>query len=135
MAAAPLDGRSLLGLIRGEEPGWTADRVRLSELGKECGHYASVQQGKWTYTEWYEGKPPKCETVGRELYDLARDPHQLDNLLGIAATDSQPGRQVAQADRLAGVLERMRECNGVTGPRRDGGPVLSACAATGANRR
>ncbi len=109
-----MDGRSLLGLMRGDDVGWPAERPRLSELGKECGRYASAQRGEWMYTEWYEGVPPRCETIGRELYDLRHDPHQLDNLLGIPASRSDPAVQ-ARATRLATLLTRLRECNGIAG--------------------
>jgi hypothetical protein len=66
------------------------------------------------YTEWYAGKPPRCRSDGRELYDLRSDPHQLDNLLGIPGTRSDPG-VVAEAERMGALLTRMRECNGVAG--------------------
>jgi arylsulfatase A-like enzyme len=109
-----MDGRSLLDLVRGDDPTWPRDRARLSELGKGCGTYASVERGDWMYSEWYEGEPPDCETIGVELYDLAADPHQLDNLLGIPETRSQPDVK-AKAEQMAALLEEMRQCNGIEG--------------------
>ena len=110
-----MDGRSLLGLMRGDDPEWPRDRVRLSELGKDCGVYASVQRGELLYTEWYDdGTPPDCGVIGAELYDLGQDPHQLHNLLGITATGSNPDLE-AEERRMSGILARMQRCNGVAG--------------------
>ena len=110
-----MDGRSLLGLMRGDDPEWPRDRARLSELGKDCGVYASVQRGEWRYSEWYDnGIPPDCGVIGAELYDLGEDSHQLDNLLGIPATASKANVE-AQQERMSALLARMQKCNGVAG--------------------
>ncbi|MGI9019766.1 MAG: sulfatase family protein [Solirubrobacterales bacterium] len=110
-----LDGRSLVGLLRGEKGSWPHNRVRLSEVGKDCGNYASVRRGDWMYTEWYDqGVPPDCGVIGTELYDLGRDPHQLDNLLGIQATRDRPG-VLARQGRMSALLSRMQTCQGIAG--------------------
>ena len=109
-----MDGRSILGLLRGERSGWPAARPLLFELGKDCGRFASALAGSWQYTEWYRGAPPDCELDGRELYDLRRDPHQLENLLGDPATRSR-GRVRANKEEMAALLAELRECSGIEG--------------------
>jgi len=109
-----MDGRSLLDLIRGDDREWPEDRPLLFELGDRCGNFATVRRGDWMYTEFYEGDPPDCTMNGRELYDLKRDPHQLENLLGDSTTRSAPGVK-AHKDEMAALLAELKECNGIDG--------------------
>ena len=39
----------------------------------------SLRNERWRYTEWLQGK------AGRELYDHARDPNEVNNLAGSEA--------------------------------------------------
>jgi arylsulfatase A-like enzyme len=88
------DGRSLLPLMHG-----TADRLGRDFVYEEMLHgaldYRGGRTGRpgwygirttlrysnrlWIYTEYQRGRRPRPD---RELYDLAKDPHQLENLAG-----------------------------------------------------
>jgi len=109
-----MDGRSLVGLMRGERRGWPRPRARLTEAGGNCGRYASVDRGRWLYAERFGGKPPDCRTTGTELYDLEADPRQLENLLGMPGTRSRPDVE-AKAQEMAALLGELRECSGIRG--------------------
>ena len=108
-----MDGRSLLGLIRGDDANWPASRPVLLELGDRCGNFASLRNERWMYTEFYDGDPPDCVLAGREMYDLRSDPHQLESRLG-PATRFAPGVQERESE-LAARLAELRECSGVEG--------------------
>ena len=109
-----MDGRSLVGLMRGERQRWPRARARLTEAGGNCGRYAAVDRGRWLYAQRFGGKPPDCRTTATELYDLEADPRQLDNLLGIPETRSRPGVE-AKAQEMASLLAELRECSGIRG--------------------
>ena len=64
--AHPLDGRSLVGLWRGEE------REHPPALTVEGPGNAAVRTDRWRYIEYADGST--------ELYDHARDPAELENL-------------------------------------------------------
>jgi N-acetylglucosamine-6-sulfatase len=84
----PLDGRSLLQLAR--EPWRSPPRALLHETGgrrfvrardqdaagvpevRDIRNYRAIRTERWLYVEYRGGS--------RELYDLARDPHQLRSL-------------------------------------------------------
>jgi N-acetylglucosamine-6-sulfatase len=73
-ASRPVDGRSLLPLLKGEEP----DTWRTAILSESPGSglrpaHRLVRTVDRAFIEWEGGF--------RELYDMAQDPHQLDNLL------------------------------------------------------
>jgi arylsulfatase A-like enzyme len=87
--AAPMDGRSLLPLLRGDGP-WDRRRDFLVEHlagTNPIPTYCAVRSTRWTYVRYTDGE--------EELYDLASDPAQLRNL----TTDP----------RTSAALERMRE--------------------------
>lgn len=101
-ADIPLDGVSLLPALAGLEP---PDRDLLFEgyfsnavtgFATER-HYAAIRDGQWQYTEYRSGES--------ELYDLAADPYQLDNL---AAHPDHAGIE----SRLAVRLEELADCAG-----------------------
>jgi N-acetylglucosamine-6-sulfatase len=78
--------------------------------------YVGLRTQRYKYVEYTDGE--------RELYDLARDPHELDNLAG----------REAQADpallaRLAAVLARLRTCAGASCRAADSIPVRSGLVA------
>jgi N-acetylglucosamine-6-sulfatase len=86
-----LDGSSLLPLAR--DPGALGDRPVLLESDS----WAGLRAGRWSYVE-YPGD-------GAELYDLAHDPYQLENLAG------RPSYRDVR-ETFAGELERLRDCAG-----------------------
>lgn len=118
-----MDGRSLLSLLAGREGGWPRDRPILTELdlgkdqlaegrGISC-HYEGVRQGRWLYVahssvpDLATGQCEETEVI--ELYDRARDPHELENLAA-----GQPGaRAVAAAERLAALTAQLADCAGI----------------------
>jgi arylsulfatase A-like enzyme len=64
----PLDGRSLVPVLD------TPDRtVRDAAFTQAYNGYA-VRTDRWRYIEWAEGRE------GRQLYDLAADPQETQNL-------------------------------------------------------
>lgn len=80
-----LEGRSLLGLIRGQRPAWRdaavsecdyAFRRARQQLGREPGATRAymLRTERWKYIE-YDGFRP-------QLFDLRNDPHELDDLGG-----------------------------------------------------
>ena len=70
-----IDGRSLLSLLRGERPADWPDSVFTEYHGDEFGLYSQrmVRTGRYKYVY----NPPGRD----ELYDLERDPDELQNLI------------------------------------------------------
>ena len=75
-----IQGRSLLPLLRNEEPEWRSDFL--------CEHFfqsrkhrippsEGVRTERWKYIRYFEQQP-----VYEELYDLQNDPMETVNLLG-----------------------------------------------------
>jgi arylsulfatase A-like enzyme len=99
-AGLPQDGRSLVPLLRGE-PGreWRRDFV-VEWLGRDLTStrrgpppYSALRSERFLYVEYTNGWV--------ELYDLAKDPFQLENL----AADPRRGRRVERLhDRLAELI-------------------------------
>jgi arylsulfatase A-like enzyme len=75
----PLDGRSLVPVL--DEPART---VRESAFTQAWDGY-SVRTDRWRYVEWDEGRK------GRQLYDMANDPHEMRDL----ASEPQHSEMVA----------------------------------------
>jgi N-acetylglucosamine-6-sulfatase len=114
-----MDGRSLVGLLGGSEGTFPADRALVTEYdfaGEGSGEdglclYAGVRVTGAIYVEHTLASDPAdgCDpTPERELYDLASDPFELENLAG----DSSAG---GLESALAGRLERLRNCAGIAG--------------------
>jgi arylsulfatase A-like enzyme len=103
----PVDGRSLL------DQSWI--RTRLLTEGQyhpkfEIPAWASLRTGSYQYVEYYG---PDGKTLQfTEGYDLASDPHQLDNLLG----GSLPGIVPPRLSSLGATLAEDRRCAGSTCP-------------------
>ncbi len=119
-----MDGRSLVGLLRGETAGWPADRAIGTELdlqkdqvqpgrGISCS-FEGVRQGRWLYvkhTALPELSTGACEPGDVvELYDHVRDPFELKNL----AAASTPLADRVQA-RLAALSDELADCAGIEG--------------------
>lgn len=108
---ATLDGLSLLPLLRGGDAGGVPERALLVEAadGRPC-PFAAVRTRRRLYAE-HSGSPGEklCRSGGeRELYDLAEDPYQLENLLAGATPDPPAGSE----RRLRRLLSRLRDCAG-----------------------
>jgi len=75
------EGHSLLRLLRGREPStWRKDFLVEHLAGGTSWHvptYCAVRTGRFKYVLY--------RTLEEELYDLARDPHELANLAGSVA--------------------------------------------------
>ncbi len=95
------DGNSLLSFAR--NPNRSSDRALLLESlvrdrSTYYGYpYAAVRSGHLLYVEY--------ETGDEELYNLVRDPHELES---VAGEPDYADRQAA----LAAALERLRDCRG-----------------------
>ncbi|HYG64656.1 MAG TPA: sulfatase/phosphatase domain-containing protein, partial [Thermoanaerobaculia bacterium] len=97
-ASRKLDGRSLIELAQNPDAG--KDRTLLVEgfsRNRNQVTYAGVRTDRWLYVEYQNG--------GRELYDLERDPRQLQS------RHADPALANVRAD-LAGRLGRLRTCAG-----------------------
>jgi arylsulfatase A-like enzyme len=125
-----MDGRSLLGLIRGQAA-WPEDRGIAIEFdaGKRARltlvcRYQGVRTAGDTYIRYTAAADPltgECRPIDeREHYDLAVDPFQLDNLYpGDPATPPSP---IEEEFTLR--AERLQDCAGIAGrdPRQSGRP-------------
>jgi N-acetylglucosamine-6-sulfatase len=67
------DGRSLVPLLRGRPAGWRTDFL-VEFLGDLPPPFEAVRTDGYVYAEYRNG--------WRELYDLSRDPNQLENVAG-----------------------------------------------------
>jgi len=128
-AAPELDGRSLVPLLHAAGAPWrndflieyhgtygiyynvnTMDDVRyytdqgLDLLGPPT--YRAVRNESYLYVEWYAGDEHEYE-----LYDLAADPFELDNLL---ATDAGRTANATLVAQLQARLEALGSCTGPT---------------------
>ena len=93
------DGRSLVPLLRGERPTWRRAFVmewlaRRPEDPRAPPPYEGIHTERYSYVEYRDG--------ARELYDLRRDPLQLDNL---AADDRHRALAAELAARLRDLLD------------------------------
>jgi N-acetylglucosamine-6-sulfatase len=78
---AQFQGRSVVPLLKGQRPRWREDFLieyfsdtvfpRIRSMG-----YQAVRTGRWKYIQYQELKGMD------ELYDLASDPYELNNLIG-----------------------------------------------------
>jgi N-acetylglucosamine-6-sulfatase len=120
-----MDGRSLTGLLAGDESGWPKDRPLLQELdlnvealdigrGISC-KFDGVRDGKWLYIEHTEIPKPglgACvEERVTELYDRARDPYELDNL----SAGKETAADTSVAERLQKLTDELSDCAGIKG--------------------
>ena len=94
-----LDGRTLAPLV-GSGGAWPARRGVLDEINSGGHDYNAIRTPRYAYSELATGE--------RELYDLKKDPYELQNQAG------EPAYAPLQA-RLATRLELLRRCSGVQG--------------------
>jgi N-acetylglucosamine-6-sulfatase len=119
-----LDGRSLVPLLRGKTAGWPSARGILveysggaataSRVAGVC-RYFGVERQNYTYMQYLSIVPPgqaDCQpTDQRELYDLAHDPDQLENLYPAPVASGLALRQAQLANEAAA----LRDCAGIPG--------------------
>ena len=98
-AGVPQDGTSMLPAAR--RPSLRRGRALLIESARE--RYTGVRTARYVYAEYYDGGDYAHDDV--EMYDLRRDPHQLENLR------DDPAYEDAR-ENLARLLDRLRECEG-----------------------
>jgi arylsulfatase A-like enzyme len=120
-----IDGRSLVPLLRGDTSRWPATRGLLVELGNpNCARdpaaanglntfYDAIRTPRFLYVELHTVRRATgaCKRREWELYNLRRDPYQLDNL----AVDPNRERPSAIQRGLAARLAALRTCAGATG--------------------
>jgi arylsulfatase A-like enzyme len=103
-ASRPVDGRSLVPLLKREEPDTWRTAI-LSESPGQGSHgrpaHRLVRTADHAYIEWEGGF--------RELYDMGEDPHQLENLL---AADQPPDEGIVAS--LENRLAALRDCEAST---------------------
>ncbi len=68
----PVDGRSLLSLLRGADPGWRGE-ILLEYWGAAALTWSAIRTERWKYVEYENGD--------RELYDLVADPYEMTNVV------------------------------------------------------
>ena len=108
-----VDGLSLLPAIQGDDP--VGDRIFHGEIGAEAARHHCLTDGRLKYM-WFR-------LGGREyLFDLAEDPHELDNMAGDEAL-LRPWRQ-----RLIEILEN-RDDSAVSGGKLQATPHTSTPSA------
>jgi arylsulfatase A-like enzyme len=108
------DGRSLVPVIDGEG-GFPNDRAIGIEI--EGCQYRGVRQGDYVYIEHSAMENGQCVRTDTELYDLSKDPWQLDNLF-----PAPPLSQTANViQRMHDLTVRIEDCQGIEG--RDPAPA------------
>jgi arylsulfatase A-like enzyme len=110
-----MDGRSLIGPLKGAKPDWTRHRSVLVELRPPgtCG-FQAIRTRRYSYIERSDkNSSGDCEVSSRELYDLRRDPYQLQN----RASDER-----TRVSELSDRLRQLARCNGIKGRDPDPGP-------------
>lgn len=118
-----LDGRSLLGLAAGRTRGWPADRAIPLELdtgGRRADANSScTYQGMRTteriflhHTAIADGDGECAPANETELYDLATDPYQLQNLTFAPPNPAAEALQQAELEQRANALSH---CAGIKG--------------------
>jgi N-acetylglucosamine-6-sulfatase len=114
-----MDGRSLVGLLGGDDPTFPDNRALVTEYdfgGEGSGEdglcrYSGVRVTGALYVEHTLASDPAngCDPAPvPELYNLADDPFELENLAGGASAGGLESG-------LAGRLDRLRNCAGIAG--------------------
>ena len=77
-----MQGRDLMGLVRGEKQAWRKDWFYSHLFGGVPPNVViprseGIRGERWKYLRWTDAKP-----AVEEVYDLKRDPEELKNLAG-----------------------------------------------------
>ena len=110
------DGRSLFPLLRDRGLAWGRELLVEGAPGFRAVAYAALRNDRFVYAEHDNGE--------RELYDLRRDPNQLENAIGLrryASIEARLAERLAALSACAGPSCRraprlrlvMRECRGL----------------------
>ena len=99
------DGRSLRPLVEGRGS-WPRDRGLLLELTDTFG-YEAIRTPRYLYSELTKAETRPLDEAEIEVYDLERDPGELENLWS-----ADPGRARRLAEELAPRLEDLVRCAG-----------------------
>jgi N-acetylglucosamine-6-sulfatase len=102
-----VDGRSAVGLLKGDEAAWPDDRGVLLEQGPRGCKFAGVRTLDYLFAASLKRNDDgDCVERDRELYDLRADPYQLESIADTSEVDEQLNER----------LSALRECSGTTGP-------------------
>jgi N-acetylglucosamine-6-sulfatase len=102
-----VDGRSAVGLLKGDEAAWPDDRGVLLEQGPRGCKFAGVRTLDYLFAaNLKRNDDGDCVERDRELYDLRADPYQLESIADTSEVDEQLNER----------LSALRECSGTTGP-------------------
>ena len=124
-ACHSIDGRSLVPLLRGDSAGWPKRRATLVELGnRTCVRdpnarngletfYDAIRTANFFYVELHHVNATTglCDRDEYELYNLRRDPFQLENI----AVNPEHRKASSVQRELARRLAALRACAGVEG--------------------
>ena len=94
----PQDGKSFIALLTNTANGWN-EEVLLERSGTDKFAFYGIRVPGWKYVEYDNGD--------KELYDLTKDPYELENLA------DQPEYQAKQSE-LARRLQRLRNAERCT---------------------
>jgi arylsulfatase A-like enzyme len=101
-----VDGRSAVGLLKGDEDGWPDDRSVLLEQGPSGCKFAGVRTLDYLFAvSLKRDDDGDCVERDRELYDLQADPYQLESIAKASEVDEELNER----------LGALRECSGTTG--------------------
>jgi N-acetylglucosamine-6-sulfatase len=129
-----MDGRSLLGLLQGDESGWPAARGVLIEFkkGKDTAAetktcaYEGVRAASQVFLRHTSVPNPStgaCQPANEvEHYDLVADPFQIRNLYPPTNSANQQKQQ-----QFAARLTALRNCSGIAGRDPAPPPGVSYC--------
>jgi N-acetylglucosamine-6-sulfatase len=114
-----MDGRSIVPLMKGNDSAWPRHRPIAVNLRKSCRGYRGVYAGRDVYVNWFRRVKGDCENPDYELYDLRKDPYQLENRL-----HTPSGGAIRDGERLHELMERLTTCSGIEGrdPQQDQRP-------------
>jgi arylsulfatase A-like enzyme len=102
-----IDGRSAVGLLKGDVSNWPDDRGVLLEQGPSGCKFAGVRTLDYLFAARLKRNDDgDCVERDRELYDLRADPYQLESIADASEVDEQLNER----------LSALRECSGTTGP-------------------
>jgi arylsulfatase A-like enzyme len=109
-----VDGHSFVPLLEGKGSKSAHDRAVLLQVGPGCNGYDGIRTTRYTYVE-YRGDPTAgggCTIESRELFDLKRDPFELQSVLARPASRARYHATIQDLNRR---LDELKECQGTSG--------------------